>query len=89
MDPLLIELKLRNLGLSVNGLYLAHADDISTTSTNATDASEQMKKIECSSGCREVGASTLIRKVWCCHHWKKENASLTTSPWLACHLRSL
>ena len=48
MDPLLIELKSTNLGLSVNGLYLGaftHSDDIRITSTNATDASEQVKTV--------------------------------------------
>ena len=46
MDPLLKEMKSRKLGLSANGLYLgafAHADDIRTASTNATDATDQVK----------------------------------------------
>ena len=46
MDPLL---KSRKLGLSANGLYLgafAHADDICTASTNATDASDQVKTVD-------------------------------------------
>ena len=49
MDPLLSEMKSRKLGLSVNGLYLgafAHADDIRTASTNATDASVQVKTVD-------------------------------------------
>ena len=44
-----METKSRKLGLSVNGLYLgafAHADDIRTASTNATDATDQAKTVD-------------------------------------------
>ena len=49
MDPLLKEIKSRKLGLSANWLYLgafAHADDIRTASTNATDATDQVKTVD-------------------------------------------
>ena len=49
MVPLLKEMKSRKPGLSVNGLYLGafvHADDIRTASTNATDATDQVKTVD-------------------------------------------
>ena len=48
-----MEMKSRKLGLSVNGLYLgafAHADDIRTASTNATDATDQVKTVDLFAG---------------------------------------
>ena len=48
MDPLLAKLKTKNLGLSVQGLFLgafAHADDIRTTSTNPQDTAEQVQYV--------------------------------------------
>ena len=49
LDPLLSTLKQRNLGLSINGLYLgsfAHADDIRTSSANLEDALEQVMAVD-------------------------------------------
>ena len=44
MDPLLADLKSKDLGLSIQGLFLgafAHADDICTATTNQDDTAEQ------------------------------------------------
>ena len=44
-----MDMKSRKLSLSVNGLYLgafAHPDDIRTASTNATDATDQVKTVD-------------------------------------------
>ena len=49
MDPLLANLKSRNLGLSIHGLFLsafAHADDIRTTATNAADSRDQISTVQ-------------------------------------------
>ena len=49
LDPLLSALKERNLGLSINGLYLgafAHANDIRTCATNIEDAAEQVSTMD-------------------------------------------
>ena len=49
LDPLLSALKERNLGLSINGLYLgafAHANDIRTCATNMEDATEQVSTVD-------------------------------------------
>ena len=48
MDPLLTDLKSKDLGLSIHGLFLdafAHADDIRTTTTNPDDTAEQVKTV--------------------------------------------
>ena len=48
MDPLLTDLKSKDLGLSIHGLFLgafAHADDIRTTTTNRDDTAEQVKTV--------------------------------------------
>ena len=48
MDPLLADLKSKDLGLSIQGLFLgafAHADDIRTTTTNPDDTVEQVKTV--------------------------------------------
>ena len=48
MDPLLADLKSKDLGLSIQGLFLGafgHADDICTTSTNPYDTAEQVKTV--------------------------------------------
>ena len=49
IDPLLSTLKKRNLGVSINGLYLGaftHADDIRTSATNLEDVSEQVSTVD-------------------------------------------
>ena len=49
IDPLLFNLKHRNLGLSVNGLFLgafAHADDIRSSATNIEDSAEQVAIVD-------------------------------------------
>ena len=49
LDSLLSALKERNLGLSINGLYLgafAHADDIRTKDTNFEDVREQVSTVD-------------------------------------------
>ena len=49
LDPLLSALKQRNLGLSINGLYLgafSHADDIRTNATNFEDVREQVSAVD-------------------------------------------
>ena len=49
IDPLLSNLKERNLGLSVNGLFLgafAHADDIRSSAANFEDSAEQVATID-------------------------------------------
>ena len=48
MDPLLADLKSKDLGLSIQGLFLgafAHADDICTTTTNPDDTAKQVKTV--------------------------------------------
>ena len=48
MDPLLTDLKFKNLGLSIQGLFLgafARADDIRTATTNQDDTAEQVKTV--------------------------------------------
>ena len=48
MDPLLANLKSRNLGLSVQGLFFGDfgcADDIHTSSTSVSDAGEQVQSV--------------------------------------------
>ena len=48
MDPQLADLKSKDLGLSIQGLFLgafAHADDIRTTTTNPDDTAEQVKTV--------------------------------------------
>ena len=48
MDPLPADLKSKDLGLSIQGLFLgtfAHADNIRTTSTNPDDTAEQVKTV--------------------------------------------
>ena len=48
MDPLLADLKSKDLGLSIQGLFLgafAHADDIRTATTNQDDTAEQVKTV--------------------------------------------
>ena len=48
MDPLLADLKSKDLGLSIQGLFLgafAHADDIHTATTNQDDTAEQVKTV--------------------------------------------
>ena len=48
MDPLLADLKSKDLGLHIQGLFLgafAHADDISTATTNQDDTAEQVKTV--------------------------------------------
>ena len=49
IDPLLSNLKQRNLGLSVNGLFLgafAHADDIRSSAANIEDSAEQVATVD-------------------------------------------
>ena len=49
MDPLLCKLKQKQLGLSVNGLFLgpfAHADDIWSSAANLKDAKEQITTVD-------------------------------------------
>ena len=49
LDPLLSALKQRNLGLSINGLYLgvfSYADDIRTNATNFEDVTEQISTVD-------------------------------------------
>ena len=49
LDPLLSALKERNLGLSINGLYLGafiHANDIRTCATNIEDVAEQVSTMD-------------------------------------------
>ena len=44
MDPLLSEMKLKSLGISINGLFLgafAHADDLQTMASNIEHTSKQ------------------------------------------------
>ena len=48
IDPLLSNLRYRNMGLLINGLFLgafAHADDIRTACTNTHDLSEQVRTV--------------------------------------------
>lgn len=48
MDPLLVDLNSKELGLSIHGLFLgtsAHACDFCTTSTNPEDTTEQFKTV--------------------------------------------
>ena len=48
MAPLLSDLKSKDLGLSIHGLFLgafAHAGDICTTTTNPDDTAEQVKTV--------------------------------------------
>jgi len=48
MDPLLVDLNSKELGLSIHGLFLgtlAHAHDVCTTSTNPEDATEQFMSL--------------------------------------------
>ena len=48
IDPLLTDLKSKNLGLSIHGLFLGafvHADDIRTATTNYDDTAEEVKTV--------------------------------------------
>ena len=48
MDPLLVNLKSKELGLNIHGLFLgafAHADDFRTTTTNSEDTAEQIATV--------------------------------------------
>lgn len=49
MDPLLLELKSRSIGLTINGLFLlgglSHADDICALSTNLNDCRTQISSV--------------------------------------------
>ena len=79
MDPLLMEVKSRKLGLSVNGLYLgtfAHGDDIRTASTNATDATDQVKTVELFAV--KNGLQLSLEKCGIVITGTKENLSLNT-----------
>ena len=63
IDPLLSNLKERNLGLSVNGLFLgafAHADDIRSSAANFEDSAEQVATIDrfTSSKCLKLAPET-------------------------------
>ena len=79
MDPLLMEMKSRRLGLSVNGLYLgafAHADDIRTASTNATDATDQVKTVDLFA--EKNGLQLSLEKCGIVITGTKDNPSLNT-----------
>ena len=65
----------------MNGLYLGafaqcHADDIRTTSTNATDASDQVKTVD--QFARKKGLQLRLEKCGVVINGKKENPNLTT-----------
>ena len=61
MDPLLADLKSRNLGLSIYFLgAFAHADDIRTTATNAADSRDQISTIQCFT--KEKGLQLCVEK---------------------------
>ena len=48
MDSLLTDLKSKDLGLSIHGLFLgafAHTDDIHTITTNPDDTAKQVKTV--------------------------------------------
>ena len=65
MDPLLSTLRQRNLGLSVNGLFLgafAHADDIRTSAANIEDATDQVLTDDSFRGLRLCPRSVLYSR---------------------------
>ena len=67
LDPLLSALRQRNIGLSINGLYLgafAHVDNIRTCATNIEDVCKQVSIVN------TLGFKVLSRKVCSPYIWQ-------------------
>ena len=75
-------------GLSVNALYLgafAHADDIRTASTNATDATDQVKTVELFAG--KNGLQLSLEKCGVVINGTKDNLNPNTlAGWEHCEM---